>query len=162
MAALAAIATALAWRKGGSVVAWQGLAEGGSLFVRILPNLLFGFILAGMMQVLVPKELVTRWLGEGSGLTGLAAGTLLGAITPGGPFSQFPLVAAMWKMGATPGPLAAYLTSWALLGINRVIVYEYPFMGAAFTTIHLAVCLLAPPLIGLTVGLLFKQFVTNP
>jgi len=80
-------------------------------------------------------------------------------VTPGGPFSQFPLVASMWKMGAAPGPLAAYLTSWALLGVNRVIVYEWPFMGPTFTTIHLATCLVAPPAIGLVVAFIFKHWV---
>ncbi len=159
MGTLAAAAILIAWRKGGGEAVGQGLKDGGSLFVTILPNLIFGFMLAGMMQVLIPKELVTKWLGAGSGINGLVVGTILGTITPGGPFSQFPLVASMWKMGATPGPLAAYLTAWSLLGINRVIVYEYPFMGPTFTAIHLSVCLFAPPLIGAAVGFIFQKFV---
>jgi len=64
----------------------------------------------------------------------------------------------MWKMGAAPGPLAAYLTSLALLGVNRVIVYEWPFMGAKFTTLHLAACLFAPPLIGMAAALVYRKF----
>lgn len=156
MGTLALIATAVALRKGNGL-ALQGLQSAGSLFLQILPNLIFGFILAGMIGVLVPRELIAAWLGEKSGWLGLMTGTFLGAVTPGGPFSQFPLVAAMWKSGASPGPLAAYLTSWALLGVNRVIIYEYPFMGSQFTIIHLSACLFAPPLIGLAVAQTFKM-----
>lgn len=155
MGSLALVATTLAWRKG-SGVALQGLQDGGVLFVQILPNLIFGFILAGMVGVLVPKEVVARLLGDQSGWMGLAMGTLLGAVTPGGPFTQFPLVAAMYKIGGAPGPLAAYLTSWSLLGVNRIIIFEYPMMGSQFTTIHLSACLFAPPLVGLAVGQVFK------
>jgi uncharacterized membrane protein YraQ (UPF0718 family) len=134
----------------------QGFRDGGSLFLTILPNLVIGFILAGMVGILVPKEIVARWLGEKSGWMGLMTGTFLGAVTPGGPFSQFPLVASMWKVGASPGPLAAYLTAWALLGFNRVIVFEWPFMGPTFTMIHLGVCLFVPPLVGLAVNQVYK------
>lgn len=158
MGILAVIATSLAWRKGGEF-ALQGFKDGGGLFLSILPSLVFGFILAGMVGMLIPKETIIKWLGAGSGFYGLAAGTVLGAVTPGGPFAQFPLVASMWKMGAGPGPLAAYLTSWSLLGINRVIVYEWPFMGPTFTTVHLAACLLVPPLIGLAVAQVFKHLI---
>jgi len=158
MGVLAVIATALAWRKGGEF-ALQGLKDGGALFLSILPSLALGFVLAGMVGVLIPKETIIKWLGTGSGFYGLAAGTVLGAVTPGGPFAQFPLVASLWKMGAGPGPLAAYLTSWSLLGVNRVIVYEWPFMGPTFTTVHLAVCFFAPPLIGLVVSQVFKHLV---
>jgi hypothetical protein len=62
----------------------------------------------------------------------------------------------MWKIGAAPGPLAAYLTAWALLGINRVIIFEWPFMGAGFTVMHLSACLFAPPLIGLAVTFMYR------
>lgn len=159
MGTLAVITTALAWKKGGGPLALIGLKDGMGLFMTILPSLLFGFVMAGMMGVLIPKELIIKWLGTGSGLRGVTVGTILGAVTPGGPFSQFPLVASMWKMGAGPGPLAAYLTSWALLGVNRVIVYEWPFMGATFTTIHLVTCLFAPPIIGLVVAFIFRNWV---
>ncbi|MFH0765274.1 MAG: permease, partial [Calditrichota bacterium] len=143
MGALASLATIVAWRRSGQV-ALAGLKEGGNLFLTILPNLVFGFILAGMAVVLVPRELVSRWVGEGSGVKGLVAGTLLGAFTPGGPFAQFPLVASLFKMGAGVGPLAAYLSSWSLLGVNRIIVYEWPFLGAKFTMSRIVVSLLAP------------------
>ena len=40
-----------------------GLKSGVILLLQILPLLIFAFIIAGMIQVLVPAELISRWVG---------------------------------------------------------------------------------------------------
>ena len=42
------------------------------------------FIAAGMIGKVLPRELMTQWLGEESGMRGLILGTLAGLVTPGG------------------------------------------------------------------------------
>jgi uncharacterized membrane protein YraQ (UPF0718 family) len=74
---------------------------------------------------------------------------MAGAITPGGPFTSFPIVHALWVAGADAGALIAYLTAWALIGLNRLIVWELPLMGAEFTVIRTLACLPLPILAGL-------------
>ena len=76
-----------------------------------------------------------------------------------GPFAQFPLIAALFQMGAAPGPLAAYITSFSLFGLNRIIVYEWPLLGAKFTTIRVLCSLLMPLLIGELVALVYRKLV---
>jgi uncharacterized membrane protein YraQ (UPF0718 family) len=155
---LAAGVSAYAFSQG-TEVGIRGLKASGNMFVSIVPNLAFGFLLAGMAQVLIPREQVSRFVGEGTGWLGILFGTGLGAITPGGPFAQFPLIAALFQMGAAPGPLAAYITSFSLFGLNRIIVYEWPLLGAKFTTIRVLCSLLMPLLIGELVALVYRKLV---
>ncbi|MHC4606779.1 MAG: permease [Planctomycetota bacterium] len=139
----------LAYRKDGSAGVGDGFKETGSLFLKILPNLVIGFTLAGFLMLLLPKNLVAQWIGPGSGTRGLMVGSLAGMLTPGGPFTHFPILAALLKQGAAIGPVAAYIAAWALLGVHRIIIWESPILGWKFTGIRVAACLVFPPIIGL-------------
>jgi uncharacterized membrane protein YraQ (UPF0718 family) len=88
------------------------------------------------------------WAGEGSGMKGLTLATAAGALTPGGPFVQFPLIASLWQAGAGVGPVTAYLISWTLIGINKLFIWEVPVMGWRYTLAKTVACLAAPILIG--------------
>jgi len=122
IALLAVVVTVLlvvAYTRGGAELTMAGLGQGLRLFASVAPQLALGFGAAGLLTVLLPSELIARWLGEGSGLPGLLIASVAGALTPGGPYTHFPLVAALSAGGAAPGPLTAYLTAWLLLGFNR-------------------------------------------
>jgi len=67
----------------------QGLKAGGKLLWDIMPSLVLAFIAAGMITMVLPRELLTRWLGEESGFRGLVIATLAGSVTPGGLLSSF-------------------------------------------------------------------------
>lgn len=72
----------------------------------------------------------------------------LGGITPGGPMTHFPVIASLFKMGVGIGPLVAYLSAWSLFGLQRVIMWEIPFLGAKVVAIRIAVSLLFPLIAG--------------
>ncbi|MCP2519678.1 hypothetical protein NLD30_04435 [SCandidatus Aminicenantes bacterium Aminicenantia_JdfR_composite] len=40
-----------------------GLKFASNMMIKILPLLIFAFIIAGMIQVLIPKELLSKWIG---------------------------------------------------------------------------------------------------
>ena len=48
-----------------------GLKAALDMTIQILPLLIFAFIIAGMVQVLIPNEFLSRWIGQGSGLRGI-------------------------------------------------------------------------------------------
>jgi uncharacterized membrane protein YraQ (UPF0718 family) len=106
--------------------------------------------------VLVPSDVIGRVVGEESGLQGVLIATVAGAVTPGGPFLQFPLVAALARGGAGTGPMAAYLTAWSLLGVNRALVWEIPILGVPFTASRWLVSLIVPVVVGMAVPLLLR------
>lgn len=140
---------ALCFALRGGDVFLEALAAGFGLLGRLLPILAGGVILGGILQALVPPSAVKRWMGEGSGWRGLFLAAAIGTLVPGGPVTSFPLVAALVAAGAEFGVTIAFLTSWATLGINRVIVWEIPFMGGDFALTRYLASLPLPILAGL-------------
>ena len=118
------------------------------LIMRIVPLIGAGFLIGGFSQILMPSDLVGRWLGAESGLRGIAIATVAGIFTPGGPIISFPLVVALAAAGADIGALVAYITSWSVLGLTRIIMWELPFMGADFTATRFAASLVLPFIAG--------------
>jgi uncharacterized membrane protein YraQ (UPF0718 family) len=126
----------------------KGLNATGSLMLEIAPRMIAAFTLAGLFQAVVPEEVILRWMGHGSGFRGILIGMSLGGISPGGPMTHFPVIASLFKMGVGIGPLVAYLSAWSLFGLQRVIMWEIPFLGAKVVAIRIAVSLLFPLVAG--------------
>ncbi len=124
-------------------------AEGAGITLTLLPQICGAVLVAGFVQVLVPRDLVARWLGEESGFRGLVVATVAGIFTPGGPMTSFPLVVALYNSGAERGALITYITAWTLLGLQRVMVWEIPLLGSEFVLVRYLACLVLPPLVGL-------------
>lgn len=155
---LVGVLAAVAWRTGGPQRVGQAIASGAGLFVTVLPNLLLGFALAGFLHVLLPSELISRWMGESSGATGLLIGTAAGTLTPGGPFTHFPILASFLSKGAGVGPVCAYVAAWALLGLNRFFVWELPILTPRIACVRFLASVAFPPLIGWIGGWLYRLF----
>lgn len=155
MSGLALLATTVAWRKGPEV-AMAGATGATKMFLSVLPSMLVGFLLGGMVQVLLPRDLVAAYAGEDSGLMGLVIAAVVGAFTPGGPFVAFPLVASLWNAGTGVGPLVSFLTSWSLLGFHRILIYEGPIMGMRFTLVRIASVIFVPILTGFIAAWLYR------
>lgn len=126
----------------------SGLQSAWKMTYQIIPLLIFAFIVAGYVQVLIPKEIIAKWVGDESGFRGLLFGTLAGAITPGGPFISLPIAAGMLKAGAGIGTMVAYVSAWSLIALARLPLFV-GIMGWRFTWIHLVSVLIFPPLAGL-------------
>jgi uncharacterized membrane protein YraQ (UPF0718 family) len=146
----------VAWRSGGVSRVREGLGSAASLFLHVSPNLVLGFALAGFLQVLLPSALISGWMGPDTGLKGLAAGTLAGMLTPGGPFMHFPIVASFLAKGAGVGPVCAYVAAWSLVGINRFLVWELPLLGPSVALVRFFASLAVPPIIGWFGGWLYR------
>ena len=108
MLVLAVAVIVLAYLKDPGLPA-EGFKDGLKLFVKVVPVLLLAFIAAGIISKVLPREFISRWLGEESGMRGLAIATLAGILTPGGPLIQFPIVAALLKSGVAVAPLMTYI-----------------------------------------------------
>jgi uncharacterized membrane protein YraQ (UPF0718 family) len=135
-----------------------GLNATGSLILEITPRMIAAFTLAGLFQAIVPQEVIVRWMGHGSGLKGIIIGMSLGGVTPGGPMTHFPVIASLYKLGVGIGPLIAYLTAWSLFGLQRVIMWEIPFLGPRVVAVRISVSFLFPLLAGWLSQWLWDKF----
>jgi uncharacterized membrane protein YraQ (UPF0718 family) len=138
--------------------AFRGLELTRDLLVQVTPRLLAAFVIAGMVQVLVPQEVVVQWMGKESGFRGILIGTALGGLTPGGPMTHFPILASFYQMGIGVGPLIAYLTAWLLFGLQRVVMWELPFLGTDIVAVRLASSFFLPVFSGWFASILWNRW----
>ncbi|MDP3879204.1 MAG: permease [Dehalococcoidales bacterium] len=160
LVALVLIAVTIAFLTGGGQLALAGLRQAGRLAGTIWFRLILGFTLGGLIQVLVPRALIARWLGPASGLKGILIGSYTGMLMSGGPYVFLPIIASIYRAGAGVGPVIALLAGRSLLGIEMLIVWQMPFFGIQLPLARFIASLLLPPLIGLA-GKAVYQAVTR-
>jgi len=147
LAGVAAVLLAVAFLQGRDV-AWAGIMVGARTLWRNLLLLLLGFLLAGLVQVLVPREIVTRWLGEEAGFKGILIGCVVGGLVPGAPYAIFPVVASLHQAGASLGVVVGFVSAWALWSVSRLPV-EMALIDPRVALIRYTVTFAVPPIAGL-------------
>jgi uncharacterized membrane protein YraQ (UPF0718 family) len=136
---------------------WIGAKTGLSLLWFVLPRLIPALILAGMLQVVIPQETVARYFGRQSGLAAIMMASLAGILTPGGPMVSVPLLVVLANSGMGLGPLVAYMTSWSLFGMQRIIAWEAPLMGWHFVFVRVVPSLAFPIIAGWLVKMYYHE-----
>ncbi len=129
-------------------LALDGLLAAWRTLWRNLALLILGFILAGLVQVLVPRELITRWLGHEAGIKGVLIGCVVGGLVPGAPYATFPLVASLHRGGASIGAVVGFVSAWALWSVSRLPV-EIALINPRAALIRYSVTFIVPPLAGI-------------
>ncbi|MFH2137220.1 MAG: permease [Candidatus Omnitrophota bacterium] len=125
----------------------SGLSAALKMVIEILPLLLFAFIISGMVQVLMPRELLAKLVGTEAGMRGILLGTIAGGLTPGGPYVSLPIAAGLLRSGASIGTMVAFITGWSLWAVTRLPM-EVGMMGWRFTLIRLISVFLLPVIAG--------------
>jgi uncharacterized membrane protein YraQ (UPF0718 family) len=134
-----------------------GARNGLAMLTFILPRLIPALILAGLFQILVPQDVVSRHFGRESGLKGLIIATGAGMITPGGPMVSVPFMVALSNSGAALPVLVAYMTAWSLFGVQRIIAWEAPLMGWHFVWVRVIPSLAFPVVAGWLVATFYHE-----
>jgi len=135
-----------------------GLRTAGDMTIQILPLLVGAFTVAGMAQVLMPHDILAKWVGGESGIRGIMIGTVAGGFAPGGPFVSLPIAAGLLRAGASVGTMVAFVTGWSLWAVSRLPM-EVGIMGWKFTLIRLACTFFFPPLAGLLANRFFSNLI---
>jgi uncharacterized membrane protein YraQ (UPF0718 family) len=156
LAALALVFAIVAYLKDPGLPA-IGARNGLSLIWFILPRMIPALILTGMLQVLIPQDAVARYFGRETGLRGVLIATAAGMLTPGGPMVSVPLLVVLANSGAGMAALVAYMTSWSLFGIQRIIAWEAPLMGWQFVVVRVLPSLAFPVVAGWLVAVLYRE-----
>jgi uncharacterized membrane protein YraQ (UPF0718 family) len=126
----------------------RGFQSSGRLLQSVWLELALGFVLAGLLDVLIAPPVLSRWMGSERLGRGILVGWAAGLVMPGGPYLVFPVVANLFRSGAAPGPLIALLTAKTLVSPVRMLTYEAPLLGWPLTLARLIPGVLLPPALG--------------
>ncbi len=158
IAGLTALAVTVVLQRDGLATAQSILLDDLALFAEILPKVIAGTLIGELIRRLVPRAVIVRWLGAGSGWTGLIVAAALGCLFPAGPFTVFPLAAALLLAGADRGATIAFVTGWLLIGLNRLLIWELPFLGADVVALRVILSFWMP----VAAGWLARQLPLGP
>lgn len=95
---------------------------------QMSPYLLFGFLVAGFLSILVPPALVERHLG-GKGLWPIVKSSIFGVPLPLCSCGVIPVAASLRRHGASRGATTAFLLSTPQTGVDSILV-TYSLLGA--------------------------------
>jgi len=154
MGVIAVVLLFIGYQKGGGEHI-LGLKSAGNILLQIAPLLIFAFIVAGMIQLLVPIEMVSKWVGTEFGFRGILIGTAFGGLMPGGPYVSLPIAVGLLRAGSGIGTMVAFITALSLLAFSRMPL-EIGILGWKFTLIRLVCTFFFPPIAGLIANKLFS------
>jgi len=157
MAIAAVILAIIAMFQDGFSHVGKGVLTGGQTLLALVPLLIVAFVVAGLVSVMIPENLVSRWLGQEAGWKGPFIGALMGALVPGGPFFFYPLMATLIVSGANVGTMLSFVAAKTLWNIARLPM-EIAFVGIELTAIRFVVTFFIPILAGVAVNLLLPHY----
>lgn len=123
-------------------------------FVKmIVPLLLFGVFIVGVIGKLLPKEFVSKWVGGNSFLAAFLA-TLSGQLMYFGTLTESPFIDTMLKLGMGKGPALAFLLTGPGMSLPNILA-----IGRLFGIRKAVVYILLIMSLGTFVGWFFGNFI---
>ena len=101
------------------------------VFAMMAPWLVFGFLIAGIIAVWIPRNWVNRMMGGRSGFGGILRAVAIGVPLPICSCGVLPIAAGLRKHGAGKGPTAALLISTPQTGVDSILA-TYALLGPVF------------------------------
>ncbi len=127
------------------------LKEVWLVLLAMAPYLLFGFLMAGVLSVLISKDYVRRHLGGRGWLQSVKA-ALVGVPMPICSCGVIPLAASLRKHGASRGATASFLASTPQTGIDSLMI-TYALLGWVYAVFRAVVAFVSGILCGTAVSL---------
>lgn len=114
------------------------------------------FLLMGLLEVWISKDMVQQWLGTGSGVKGAVISVLMGTLPAGPVYIGFPMAAGLIRKGASIANMVLFLGAWAALKIPQLIT-EIQFLGLKFALVRFVLTLAALILTGLVMEAFLRR-----
>jgi uncharacterized membrane protein YraQ (UPF0718 family) len=128
--------------------------------VAMAPYLLFGFLMAGVLSVLISKDYVRRHLG-GHGWLGSLKAALIGVPMPICSCGVIPLAASLRKHGASRGATASFLASTPQTGVDSLMI-TYALLGWVFAIFRALAAFLSGVACGTAVSIVSPKEAEEP
>jgi uncharacterized membrane protein YraQ (UPF0718 family) len=134
---------------------WEGYKKGFRMFRNMVIPFLNILILVSLVLYFISPDVITRFLGAGSGLTGFTIAAVVGSITliPG--FISYPIAAGLIQQGASYSVVATFMTTLMMVGVVTLPL-EIRYFGKRTAIIRNSLNFVAAIIIGLLVGLIMS------
>jgi len=125
-------------------IAGSYLGELASLVNEMSPYLLLGFLFAGILRVVFPRQMITRYMGQNN-FRSVFNASLLGVPMPLCSCGVLPAGIGFYRSGASRGPTISFLISTPQTGVDSILA-TYSLLGLPLAIIR--------PVVALFTGLL--------
>lgn len=96
------------------------------------------FILLGLLDVWVPRELMIKYMGEGSGIKGILLSIFIGSAAAGPLYGAFPVAAVFMKKGVKFSNILIFIGAWSTTKIP-MFLFEASSLGLRFAITRLLI-----------------------
>ena len=100
------------------------------------------FVLTALLDMWVPKEKITQYLGKDAKAKGIFFSFLVGSISAGPVYAAFPMCVMLHKKGASIRNVVIILSSWAVIKIP-MLINEAKFLGPKFMAVRWVLTIIA-------------------
>jgi uncharacterized membrane protein YraQ (UPF0718 family) len=138
------------WFSRGEVGMW--MKETWRFVKLIVPWLLGGVFIAGIITTFVPQSAVTSWVGSNS-ITANFIASFLGSIMYFATLTEVPIISAFMDLGMNKGPVLALLLAGPALSLPNMLVIR-SIMGTKKTLTYVGLVVLFATLTGYVFGLI--------
>ncbi len=114
------------------------------------------FMLLGLLDVWVPREIMMKYMGPDSGLRGPLLAFLLGSAAAGPLYGAFPVAAVLMKKGASFNNILIFIGAWSTTKIP-MLLFEMNALGFRFALARLAIDLVGIVVIAAALGKLVSK-----
>ncbi|MFA5033714.1 MAG: permease [bacterium] len=125
-------------------------------FIDILPSLILGFTLSGIIHEFVPQNLINKYL-TGRGIKPILLITIIGMILPLCCFGVLPVALGFRKKGVPLGPILAFIVATPATSLTAILV-TWRLLGP-LVTLYLCLSVI---LMGLVIGIIGNALPFKP
>ncbi|WP_366924587.1 permease [Metallumcola ferriviriculae] len=133
----------------------QAVKKAYKAFSNIFADLAMVLLLVGLMMTYISPQIIGRFLGNESGVLGVAVAAIIGSVTliPG--FVAFPLAASLLNQGAGLVPIAAFVSTLMMVGVVTLPV-EIKYFGRKQTFLRNGLSFIYAIVVALLLGVLLS------
>lgn len=109
------------------------------------------FILLGLLDVWIPREIMIKFMGEDSGLKGVVLSILLGSAAAGPLYAAFPIAGVFMKKGVKFSNILTFIGAWSTTKVP-MFLFEMSSLGPKFAITRLLIDIPGIIIIGLIIS----------
>ena len=113
-------------------------------------------LVLGLVDVWIPRETMIKYMGDKSGLRGIAIAMLIGSVAAGPMYAAFPFTRVLIKKGVRLSNIIIFMNAWCVTKIST-LMFEVSYLGYEFTLVRLLINIPGVIIMGYLVEFFMKK-----